>query len=77
MRRRQKRTHNSPVKRFFFILIGLLIVLLGMLLWFIPGPGWLTIFIGAVIIARESLLVARFLDWLELKLMKTADKYFM
>ncbi len=37
-----------------------------------PGPGWLIILLGLVIIAGESLSFARFADWAEIKLRRSA-----
>lgn len=33
-----------------------------------PGPGFLIIGLGAALVARESLIAARILDWIELRL---------
>jgi hypothetical protein len=37
-----------------------------------PGPGTIIFFIGASLIAQESFLAARALDWTELRLRKLA-----
>jgi hypothetical protein len=34
----------------------------------LPGPGWGTFLVGLIIIAGELLILARFLDWAEMKL---------
>jgi len=69
-RRQNKRQQRSQLKKIVTMLFGVVIILVGMFLWFVPGPGWLTIFVGAAIIAGESLTVARLLDWVEVKLRK-------
>ena len=35
-----------------------------------PGPGWLAIFLGLGMLGGELLPVARFLDWVEVRLRK-------
>lgn len=37
-----------------------------------PGPGWLIILLGLLMIAGESLSFARFADWAEIKLRRLA-----
>lgn len=39
-----------------------------------PGPGMLILFIGASLIAQESLLAARTLDWTEFRLRALAAR---
>jgi hypothetical protein len=39
-----------------------------------PGPGWLIILLGLVMIAGESLSFARFADWAEIKLRRLARR---
>lgn len=73
-RRQNKREQRSQLKKIVLMLFGVAIILFGMFLWFVPGPGWLTIFVGAAIIAGESLIIARLLDWLEVKLRKVFKK---
>ena len=47
--------------------VGLLTMLAGLVLLFIPGPGLLVLFAGAALVARESLWFCRLLDWAEQK----------
>ena len=68
--RQNKRQQRSRLQKIALMLFGVAVILVGMFLWFVPGPGWLTIFVGAAIIAGESLTVARLLDWVEVKLRK-------
>ena len=56
------------------MLFGVAVILFGIFLLFVPGPGWLTIFVGAAMIAGESLTMARFLDWVEVKLRRIFTK---
>ncbi len=57
---------RSVYRRALHVTVGILIVLAGVVMLVTPGPGWLTIGLGAALLARESLLVARLLDWIEL-----------
>lgn len=66
-RRKQVRQGGS-VKRVLIIAVGAIIALGGLFLVPAPGPGWATVFIGLGLIGGESLMVARFLDWTEVKL---------
>jgi len=50
------------------ILIALGAIVVGIILVFIPGPAILFFLIAASLLAAESLTIARFLDWSELKL---------
>ena len=43
------------------------LILVGVVLLFVPGPGLLLIGAGAAVLARESLAVSRALDWLEIR----------
>jgi len=56
--------------RVFNIGVGGGIALGGLLMVIAPGPGWLAIFIGLGMLGGELLPVARFLDWLEVRLRK-------
>lgn len=52
---------------------GLLIAAGGVFLMPAPGPGLLVFFFGASLLAGEFLFVARFLDWLELRIRQSID----
>jgi hypothetical protein len=58
----------AGVRRYLLIGLGVVLSLAGVLLLPVPGPGSLVIFVGVLMIARESLIVARMLDRLELML---------
>lgn len=47
---------------------GLLSLLVGVFFVIFPGPGIPFLVLGAAIFARESLQIARVLDWIEVKL---------
>ncbi len=67
-RLRKKRSNRFRLKKFFRIFSGIIVIFIGMFFWLIPGSGWLIIIIGAGIIAGESLIVARCMDWAEIKI---------
>lgn len=52
---------------------GLIIAAGGVFLMPAPGPGLLVFFFGASLLAGEFLLVARFMDWLEVRLRRSID----
>jgi len=58
--------HRGRASGLMSIVLGVAIITVGIVALPAPGPGVLIIAIGAAFIARESLVVARFLDWFEL-----------
>ena len=50
------------------IIIALAAVVVGVVLVFIPGPAFLFFIFAGSLLAAESLTIARFLDWTEVKL---------
>ena len=67
MRHRMRRVHGSGAARKVLISgLGLLIVLAGIVMIVLPGPGMLAIVMGAALIAEESLFAARMLDRIDL-----------
>jgi hypothetical protein len=47
------------------LVVGPLLILLGVVLWFLPGPGWFFIFAGLTTLAGGSQWLARWLDRIE------------
>jgi uncharacterized protein (TIGR02611 family) len=72
-RHRQDSNGRPTLGRIFNIVGGTAITLAGIFLLAAPGPGWLTIFVGLGMLASESLLLSRFLDWTEVRLRKLAQ----
>jgi len=72
---RRHQTKRSFLRRFSFILTGLLLLPVGVIFWFIPGSGWVIIFTGLALLSGESKTIARFLDFLELKTRKLIKPY--
>jgi uncharacterized protein (TIGR02611 family) len=66
-RRRDRQGHGLFAKAVYLVSgFGLLVA--GIILMPAPGPGFLVVFVGAGLIAKESHAAARVLDWIELRL---------
>ena len=61
-------SRRSNASKVLSVVIGVVIVAVGIVALPAPGPGTLVIAIGAALIARESRVVAKALDWLELRI---------
>ena len=55
------------LSRIVAIVGGILICLIGVLLLVLPGPGLLVIILGLALIGSEIKPIAKFLDWMEIK----------
>jgi Putative transmembrane protein (PGPGW) len=69
---RQSRHGHSSLSRIFNIVVGSVLVLFSVFFGWAPGPGTLTLVIGLSMLGSEFLVVARFLDWAEVRLRKLA-----
>jgi uncharacterized protein (TIGR02611 family) len=65
---RRKERRRKPLLRAFYLMMGAALLIAGVVLMPAPGPGFFVAFVGAGMLAEESLLAARAFDWLELKL---------
>lgn len=61
-----QRKHKSPTSRIAVMGGGVLLVVAGIVALVVPGPGLLTIALGAGLIARESVHLSHSLDRVEL-----------
>jgi len=50
--------------------LGVVLILAGIILCFIPGPGLPLLIIGAALLAERSRVISRGLDWIEVKIRK-------
>lgn len=66
----RNRANRSWVKRFLEPVVGALLLVAGVIFCLIPGPGLPLVVIGAALLAERSLVMARCLDWIELKVRK-------
>ena len=61
------------MRRWLYLGAGTIIILGGIFFLPAPGPGWLIIFLGGALLAQESMVAARALDWTELRLRAVAS----
>lgn len=66
--RRREGEKGHIALRVFNIVLGSVLAIGSLVLAPLPGPGFLTVFLGLAIVAGELLYAARFLDWAELAL---------
>jgi uncharacterized protein (TIGR02611 family) len=52
----------DQVRRFFKILGGFTLLLVGAVMVFTPGPGWLVIFLGLTLLGAEFVWARRLMD---------------
>ena len=55
--------------RLGFFIVGIFLILAGIVMLVTPGPGWVTIIIGVIIIACVSYRFARHMDRVERKIL--------
>ena len=65
--RRRHESGGSKLRKALYIGAGALIVAAGIFFLPAPGPGFLIIFLGGGLMAQESAVAARVLDWSELR----------
>ena len=66
----------QQAKRFFIILIGFTLLLLGAIMLITPGPGWAAIFGGLALLAAEFVWARRLLNHLKAQGVKIRDAVF-
>ena len=49
------------------VLIGVLMLMAGIIMLVTPGPAFIALGLGAILIAEESLMMAKLLDWIDLR----------
>jgi uncharacterized membrane protein SirB2 len=74
-RNRNARSGRAAWTRFLKPIAAILLLAAGVAFCLIPGPGVPLLFIGAGLLADVSVRVARALDWLELRIRETADRF--
>lgn len=52
----------EQVRRFSKILAGFTLLLVGVIMFFTPGPGWLVVFLGLTLLAAEFVWAKRLMD---------------
>lgn len=66
--KQRQNTRRTLWPRLLFVGLGLLLVIIGFILMFVPGPGSVIALLGAAMLAQESRFVARLLDRAEVTL---------
>jgi uncharacterized protein (TIGR02611 family) len=64
---RRQASRQSPFRQRLGLGIGCLVVIAGIAMVPLPGPGWPIVLVGAGLLARESSRAARALDWVEVR----------
>jgi hypothetical protein len=67
---RRRQSSRSHIQNVLFVGGGILLIGVGLFFLLVPGPGLLIVLFGAILIAQQSLLAARALDWAEVRLRK-------
>jgi hypothetical protein len=66
-RNQEEREDRGPVLSCLQPALGLMIVAAGLVFCLIPGPGIPLVLLGTMLLAERSRILARLLDWLEVK----------
>lgn len=68
--------HNAPhpLRKLFVFVVGWTVIIAGVAMLALPGPGWATIFLGFAILAREYTSARQVQNWLVGKLKKIIKK---
>ena len=65
--RENRESRKSGLQRWGAVAAGVGLIVIGVVALFVPGPGILFIAAGGAVLARESIAVARSLDWVEVR----------
>ncbi len=69
----RKQSGPGRLSRIFNIVVGSVLVIVSTFFGWAPGPGVVTLVIGLAMVGGEFLIVARFLDWSEVRLRMLAQ----
>ena len=64
----------APIRKPLVLMIGSAIVVAGIAMLVLPGPGWAAIFLGFALLATEFAIAEKVRDWLILQLKKLIRK---
>lgn len=64
----RQRPWLNVVYRVLITLIGVVVIVVGLILVPLPGPGWLIVFVGLTILGSEFHWARRFTSWLRMQL---------
>lgn len=65
--RKSRDRHGFCVKKVVTWVVGIVLIIVGLAIGWLPGPGGFVGIIGLALIARQSLWIARLLDYCERK----------
>ena len=65
----RRNLQSGVIKRILFLSGGFFLIITGFITLPTPVPGILLLMIGASLLAQESLIAARVLDWIELRIL--------
>ena len=66
-RSKQEDARSSPVKRILLICLAIVFLAIAIVLMVMPGPAFVFFILAGALIATESRVVARFMDWAEVR----------
>jgi hypothetical protein len=66
--RNRRRTRKSKWSSVVSIIVGIVVIAIGLVATLTPGPGGLVVVLGAALISRESAVVAKAMDKVEVAL---------
>ena len=71
-----KRWKRIPqaIRKTLVLIAGSTVILTGLVMLVLPGPGWLAIFVGLAILASEFVIAERARDWAVDRVNKYAAK---
>lgn len=64
----------TPIRKPLVLMIGSAIVVAGIAMLVLPGPGWAAIFLGFAVLATEFAFAEKVRDWLVQQLKKLIRK---
>jgi uncharacterized protein (TIGR02611 family) len=74
-RPRKAKRLRKHVKRIGVFIVGWLVVIVGLLLVPLPGPGWAIVFVGLSILATEFAWAERLKHWVQRKVTDAAHRF--
>jgi hypothetical protein len=66
--RAERRAEGWPLERVLILVVGIGMLLGGLAIGWLPGPGGFVGVIGAALLGAESKTIAKLLDWVESRL---------
>jgi len=72
----KKHWHKTPksARKIIVFIAGVIVIIAGIFMLVLPGPGWATIFLGLAILATEFERAEKIRDWVVVRFKKFIDK---